>query len=81
MVDLTLSELYCNLATNHIKVNGITDVRFETYAVEYDQRDVPDSCFDGMSRGEIGLDYIKQMWEAYDSQPKFAFLNALAAHE
>ena len=81
-VDLTLSELYCNLANDWINVNGINDPRFSTYSVEFDSKDIPDSCFDGKSRGEIGtLEYITQIWDAYDSRPKFAFLNALAAHE
>lgn len=62
-------------------MNGINDPRFSTYSVEFDSKDIPDSCFDGKSRGEISLEYITQIWDAYDSQPKFAFLNALAAHE
>ena len=77
---MTLSELYCQLAKRWIVNNGIIDPQFKTYSVEYDVEEIPDSCFDGKSRGEIGLGYISQIWDAYD-QPKFAFLNALAAHE
>lgn len=79
-VDMTLSELYCQLAKRWIVNNDITDPRFKTYSVEYDNEVVPNSCFDGRSRGEIGLEFISQIWDA-DDQPKFAFLNALAAHE
>lgn len=79
-VDLSLSELYCHLAKHWLKTNDIT-VELKTWAVEYDSKTVPDTCFDGKSRGEIGLEFISQMWDAYDSRPKFAFLNALAAHD
>ena len=79
-VDLTLFELYCHLAKDWLKANGRVNSGEPTWSVEYDDKDVPDTCFDGKSRGEIGLEFISQMWDAY-SQPKFAFLNALAAHE
>lgn len=79
-VDLTLSELYCHLAKDWLIHHGKVNSGLSTYAVEYDGKTVLDSCFDGRSRGQIGLEYIAQMWDAY-SQPKFAFLNALAAHE
>ena len=55
--------------------------KIATWGVEYDTKEVPDTCFDGRSRGEISLEYIEQIWNAYDTLPKFAFLNALAAHE
>ena len=80
-VDLTLSELYCNLAKDWMRVHDVIDPRLQTWGVEFDTKLVPDTCFDGRSRGEIGLEYITQMWDAYDSRPKFAFLNALAAHD
>ena len=79
-VDFTLSELYCNLAKNWLKINGKVNSGLKTWAVEFGSKEVPDTCFDGKSRGEIGLEFISQMWDAYQS-PKFAFLNALAAHE
>lgn len=62
-------------------MNGKVISQKRTYNVEYDEEEVPDACFDGKSRGEIGLEYISQMWDAYDSVPKFAYLNALAAHD
>ncbi len=80
-VDFTLDKLFCHLARDWLKVNGKVNSQMKTWSVEYDGKEVPDTCFDGKSRGEIGLEYISQMWDAYDSSPKFAFLNALAAHE
>ena len=80
-VDLALERLFCHLATDWIKANGKVNSKTHTYSVEYDTREVPDYCFDGKSRGEIGLEFIEQMWDAYNDTPKFAFLNALAAHD
>eukprot|EP00571_Detonula_confervacea_P000538 CAMPEP_0172318456 /NCGR_PEP_ID=MMETSP1058-20130122/34927_1 /TAXON_ID=83371 /ORGANISM="Detonula confervacea, Strain CCMP 353" /LENGTH=1694 /DNA_ID=CAMNT_0013033295 /DNA_START=295 /DNA_END=5379 /DNA_ORIENTATION=+ len=80
-VDLTPSDLFCNLAKDWLKVNGKVNHQLKTYAVEYDGKEIPNTCFDGKSRGEIGLEIITQMWDEYDSSPKFAFLNALAAHD
>ena len=80
-VDLTLDQLFCHLAKDWLKSNGKVISQKRTYNVEYHDDEVPDSCFDGRSRGEIGLEYISQMWDAYESVPKFAYLNALAAHE
>lgn len=80
-VDFTLNNLFCHLAKDRLKVQGQLISQVKTWAVEHDSKNVPDNCFDGRSRGEIGLEYITQMWDAYDTTPKFAFLNALAAHE
>ncbi len=80
-VDFALDPLFCRLAKDWLKINGKVNSQKRTYNVDYDEEEVPDSCFDGKSRGEIGLEYIRQMWDAYDSVPKFAYLNALAAHE
>ena len=65
-----------------MRISGsINSKTIRTYSVEYESQEVPDSCFDGLSRGEIGFTYIRQMFEKYHDLPKFAFLNALAAHE
>lgn len=80
-VDFSLDNLFCRLAENWLKANGQVNSGMRTYGVEYDDDEVPDSCFDGKSRGEIALEYLTQIWDEYDSIPKFAYLNALAAHE
>jgi hypothetical protein len=80
-VDFSLDNLFCRLAEDWLKANGKVNSGMRTYNVEYDEDDMPDSCFDGKSRGEIALEYVAQMWDEYDSIPKFAYLNALAAHE
>ena len=80
-MDLTLDQVFCRFAKDWQKSNGKVISLKRTYNVEYNDDEVPDSCFDGKSRGDISLEYVSQMWEAYDSVPKFAYLNALAAHE
>lgn len=79
-VDLSLERIHCQFAKNWLRANGKTNSDTKTWAVEYDSDDVPETCFDGMSRGEMSLEFIRQMWDVY-SEPKFAFLNVLAAHD
>ncbi len=49
--------------------------------------DLSDPCLDGYAcppnseKASISLQFIKQVWNAYESQPKLAFLNAMAAHD
>ena len=80
-VDLSLERIHCQLAKNWLRANGKTNSEIKTWAVEFDSDDMPETCFDGRSRGEMSLEFIRQMWDAYSDQPKFAFLNALAAHD
>ena len=49
--------------------------------MDFDSEGVPETCFDGKSRGQVSLEFITQMWEVYENIPKFAYLNALAAHD
>lgn len=75
-------KLFCDLAKEWIRIHGKQNSRStRTFGIEYEERGVPNSCFGGFSRGEIGLTYIEQMFEQYPDLPKFAFINALAAHE
>jgi hypothetical protein len=69
------------LAKESKRIHGKVNSDIPTWNIEYDTVEVPDSCFGGISRGEIGLSYITQMFEQYPDVPKFAFINALAAHE
>ena len=80
-VDLSLERIHCQLAENWLRAHSQTNSDTKTWAVEYDSDDVQETCFDGMSRGEMSLAFIRQMWDVYSEQPKFAFLNALAAHD
>ena len=80
-VDFTLDKLFCDLAKDWISVNGKVNSLTKTWVVEYDGKGVRDSCFDGKSRAQIGLEFITQIWDEYTELPKFAFLNAMAAHD
>ena len=37
--------------------------------------------FDGPHKGQIALDHIEKMWNSYHDVPKFAFVNAISAHD
>ena len=49
--------------------------------------DINDPCLEGYAcskmaeKSTISLQYMQQMWETYSAYPKFAFLNAIAAHD
>ena len=49
--------------------------------------DLSDPCIDGYTcptsseKSTISLQFIEQVWNAYDTTPKLAFLNAMAAHD
>jgi len=79
-VDLSLEKIFCHLARIELMFDGLLNSE-RLFGVEYDTKNIPDACFDGKSRGDIGLELISQMWDAYSARPKFAFLNALAAHD
>lgn len=38
-------------------------------------------CIDGRSKQQFGFEYIRGIWDAYPTTPKFAYLNALASHD
>ena len=40
-----------------------------------------DACLPNREKSTISLQFIEQMWDTYHQQPKFAFLNAIAAHD
>lgn len=78
--DLSPSKLFCDLAREWIRLRGeVNSKTVRTFDVDYDDKET--SCFDGISRGEIAFTYISQMFDEYADMPKFAFVNALAAHE
>jgi hypothetical protein len=78
--DYQLNELFCQLA----QVTKENDTKFKNwplYAVEHDTSSKPNPCVDGRSRQEFAFEYMRGMWGAYPGTPKFAYLNALAAHD
>ena len=40
-----------------------------------------DVCLPNNEKSTISFQFIEQMWDTYAHQPKFAFLNAIAAHD
>ena len=78
--DLHMNPLFCRLATAHLIHNEVK-TRTPLHSVEYDTPDKPQPCVDGRSKQEIGFEYIRGTWDAYYDEPKFAYLNSLAAHD
>lgn len=69
-VDLSLEKIFCHLARIELMFEGLLNSE-RLFGVEYDTKNIPDACFDGKSRGDIGLELISQMWDAYSARPKF----------
>ncbi len=75
--DYAMNDLFCQLAQARVQ-----DPNFQQlYSVEYDTSTKPQPCVDGRSRQEFGFEYLRGIWQAYPNLPKFAYLNALAAHD
>ena len=68
-VHLSLEKIFCRLANKWLTARGLSNSG-RLFAAEYGSKNVPDTCFDGKSRGEISLEFISQIWDAY-SAPKF----------
>lgn len=57
------------------------DPNAQLWSVEHDTSSDPQPCIDGQSQQTFALRYLSQIWDAYPDVPKFAFLNAIAAHD
>lgn len=69
-VDLSLEKIFCHLSRMELISQGLINSE-RLFGVEYDTKNIPDTCFDSKSRGDIGLEFISQMWDAYSARPKF----------
>jgi len=76
--DINMNGLFCQLAS---AIKNQTLSQTPLYAVEHDNSTHPKPCINGRSRQELAFEYIRGMWNAYPEQPKFAYLNTLAAHD
>jgi hypothetical protein len=85
--DILLHKAFCRLAS---RKNRKTKKERHVYEEHLYQVDLvgtgryPEPCLDGAKRGiekqTLGLEQIRQMWDSYHDIPKFAYLNAMAAH-
>ncbi len=75
-----MNELFCQLAQATVEQTDIPPT-LQLYSVEHDTSTNPQPCIAGRSRQELAFEYIRGIWNAYPSDPKFAYLNSLAAHD
>lgn len=78
--DYFVHTIFCRLAAWWKKARGMP-INKELWAVENDSASRPQPCVDGRSKQQFSLQYLQQIWRAYPDVPKFAYLNALAAHD
>jgi len=78
--DYFVHNIFCRLAKRWKKTMRMHEKK-ELWAVENDSASKPQPCVDGRSKHQFSLEYLQQIWRAYPDVPKFAYLNALAAHD
>lgn len=72
--DIELHKVFCRMA-KHLKPqledNKLFKAGYGSYCIDR---------FEGIPKQEIALNVLEQMWEEYREEPKFAYLNGMAAH-
>jgi hypothetical protein len=76
--DYHMNQLFCQLA---YAKKAETKQKGLLYSIEHDTSKDPQPCIDGRARQELGFEYIRGIWNTYSESPKFAYFNALAAHD
>ena len=78
--DYRIDKIYCRLAM-YFKRAFKLDPNHPMWAVDHDRASDPKPCIDGRSRHQISHEYLIKIWENRVDKPKFAYLNAIAAHD
>jgi len=87
--DFMLHRAHCRLAERYLMRRKIrafgprhydTDAKLYLYASLDDSRKLCIGGKTGPAKARILLDPTRQLWDVYRDQPKFAFLNVMAAH-
>ena len=76
--DFSIHKIFCLLA-RHSQKGAFTDKSL--WAIDHDSASKPKPCIDGRSRHQISHEYLIKIWDTYPDVPKFAYLNAIAAHD
>lgn len=80
--DIEVHHVFCRLAERQILKQNLT----VSTELLWGMGNHSEPCFDGFNCGfstekaAVSLQFIEQMWDTYADRPKFAFLNAMAAH-
>ncbi len=83
-LDIQSHKVFCSLVERKIAAEAALN---NTFRKHWWGVDLSDPCIDGYTcttsseKSTISLQFIEQIWNAYDRIPKFAFLNAMAAHD
>lgn len=78
--DYDMQTLFCQLARMLREEQNLDDM-FPLFSINHDNSSHAKPCIDGRSRQEFAFEYIRGMWNAYPDDPKFAYVNSLAAHD
>ena len=78
--DVMIHRVHCAIATRYARKHNITYDPGDLWTVE----SYHEPCVDGALGSPmpwVPLELLRQMWTEYRDEPKFAFLNAMAAHD
>jgi len=76
--DYSVHKAFCVISSAYKVRNNYTG---SAWSIEHDTAKDPKPCIDGKSHQQIAFEYIRGMWDEHLDMPKFAYLNALAAHD
>jgi hypothetical protein len=80
--DIESHFVFCRLVERKLKNENSTIIPSRRWGV-----DLTGPCLDGTrcsqstEKSSISLEFMEKMWDTYVEKPKFAFLNAMAAHD
>ena len=78
--DIMVHRAHCALATRYARRHNITYDPGALWTVESYHEPCVDGAI-GLPMPRVPLEILNQMWTEYRNEPKFAFLNAMAAHD
>jgi len=78
--DIMVHRAHCALATRYARQHNITYDPGALWKVESYHMPCVDGA-KGLPMPRLPLEILRQMWTEYRDEPKFAFLNAMAAHD
>ncbi|KAL3921537.1 MAG: hypothetical protein SGILL_002698 [Bacillariaceae sp.] len=80
--DLESHHVFCRLAERKIAMQELNTAPKTRWGVSLEGPCIDGStCAKQTETATISLNFIQNMWRTYESAPKFAFLNAMAAHD
>jgi Protein of unknown function (DUF229) len=80
--DIEAHYVFCRLAERKMLMQNLTFSMKHRWSM----LNHSEPCFDGFYCGKstekaaVALQFMEQIWDTYEDRPKFAFLNAMAAH-